>query len=474
MNKKLLWEQILSGLSKRIGRQNILVLFKDSIIVECEHQVMKVAFPTFMSHNYYKQKYTALLLQCAQEVLPEVKSIVSEIQGGLKDNDHPDKADLKLVDEDGEKRTHRKVPNKQEVIMEDGIRSKMFNPKYTLSSFIPGNDNRLAHAACLAVGSKPGGIYNPLFLYGGVGLGKTHLLQGTGLEILKNFANKNVVYMTSERFINEIIEAIGKKHTRSFKDRYRKVDCLIVDDIQFFGNKASSQQEFFHTFNELYDAGKQIILSSDRPPRELDQLEDRLKSRFGMGMVVEVVVPDYETRIAILHKKSQELQILVDPEVVEFIAYNVKSSIRELEGILVKVYAESQLTQSTPTIRSVSEAIRKLNHQHQVQDVHFPQDNKQLSVRTSEDVIDLVSSYYKLTKSDLLGEVRRKDIMVPRQVCMFLIRNILDHSYETIGEYFGGRNHTTVLHSCNKILEQLKTDSRILRDVNALKKEIGL
>ncbi|HLG25412.1 MAG TPA: chromosomal replication initiator protein DnaA [Candidatus Gracilibacteria bacterium] len=471
MDYKQLWEGVLTRLSPVIGKAHLLSFFKDSIISRFENGVVTIAAPSTIACNFIRDRYEVKLFQMVREMDPDVKQIDFEIQGGLADAEHPSKVDMSKFG--GMQARERKVPNKQEVLLEDGMRSKMFNPRYTLQNFIAGTENRLAHAACMAVAAKPGDIYNPLFLYGGVGLGKTHLLQGTGIEIKKNYPNKNVVYMTSERFINEIVEAIGKKHTSSFKDRYRKVDCLIVDDIQFFGNKASSQQEFFHTFNELYDAGKQIIISSDRPPRELDELEDRLVSRFAMGMVVELQLPEFETRMAILNAKCQEYQVFVDREVLEFMAYNVQTSIRELEGILVKAIAEAQLTDTTPTIKSVAEAIRRLNKDEELKGFNVDL-SKRMTVRTSDDVIDLVVAYFKLTRSDITGEERRKQVMVPRQICMYLIRELLDHSYETIGESFGGRNHTTVLHACNKIGIEMDKDSRIKRDVNALKREIGV
>jgi chromosomal replication initiator protein len=469
---KSLWEGILTRLAPTIGTTSILSLFKDSIIDKMENGVLTIAVPTPIACTFIKSRYEVKLLQAIRELIKNVSEVKFEVKGTLIDEEHPHKIDMKLFNMSSRKNV-RKLPNKAEVVMEGGIRSKMFNPKYTLSNFIPGKENRLAHAACMAVAAKPGNIYNPLFLYGGVGLGKTHLLQGTGIEIQKMYPGKNIVYMTSERFINEIVEAIGKKHTMSFKEKYRKVDCLIVDDIQFFGNKASTQQEFFHTFNELYDAGKQLIISSDRPPRELDELEERLKSRFGMGMVVEIQLPDYETRLAILNEKCQEYQTLVDPEVLDFIAYNVTSSIRELVGVLVQAIAEAQLTESTPTIKTVAQTIRRLNGMKELKGSNDT-DEKRIIVRSVDDLIEAVSNYYKITKSELISDVRKKEVMIPRQVCMYLIREILDHSYETIGESFGGKNHTTVLHACNKIITQMKQDSRVLRDVNAIKKEIGV
>lgn len=470
---KSLWEGVLTRLAPVIGPTSIFSLFKDSIIDRVDNGVMTIAVPTQITCNFIKARYEVKLLQVVKELYDSVRELQFEVKGALADQEHPHKIDIKVLKINVAKSISRKVPNKAEVLIEGGLRSKMFNPKYTLDNYIPGKENQLAHAACKAVAAKPGDIYNPLFLYGGVGLGKTHLLQGTGLEIQKNYPRKNIVYMTSEKFINEIVDAIGKKHTMSFKEKYRKVDCLIVDDIQFFGNKASTQQEFFHTFNELYDAGKQLIISSDRPPSELDELEQRLKSRFGMGMTVEIQVPDYETRLAILNEKCQEYQALVDHEVLEFIAYNVTSSIRELVGILVGAIAESELTHTTPTVKTIAQAVRRLNGDNIIEGFG-EQDQKRMVVRNVDDVIDMVAQYFKLTKTDLTGEARQKNVMVPRQICMYLIREILDYSYESIGENFGGRNHTTVLHACNKILGQMEKDSRVKHDIDALKREIGV
>ena len=473
MDRKAIWEGVLSRLSLSVSRAHILSFLKDSVILECKDGVITIGVPTLIAFNFIKERLYVNILESVRGIIQDVKEIKFQIKGSLLDEDHPDKADMNAINGLEQKKVPRKAPNKMELIMENGVRSKMFNPLYSLDSFIAGDENRLVHAACMAVAAKPGNIYNPLYIYGGVGLGKTHLLQATGKKILRNHPEKNVVYMTSERFINEIIEAIGKKHTKSFKERYRKVDCLIVDDIQFFGNKSSSQQEFFHTFNELYDSGKQIILSSDRSPRELDQLEERLASRFGMGMVVEVNMPEFETRIAILNAKCTENQVLIDKEVIEFIAYNVTSSIRELEGVLISAIAESELTHTTPTIRSVAEYVKRLNKGKEIEGIDFS-DAKRVSVRTVDDVIDVVSSYYKITKSELIGDDRRKEFNVPRQICMFLIRHVLSQSYETIGESFSGRNHTTVLHACNKVVSLMKQDQRLQRDLNAIKKEMGV
>lgn len=456
-----------------IGKSHILSFFKDSVILEANNGKLTIGVPSKIALDYIKTRYEIKILEAARGIMPEINEVDFEVKGSLVEDKGPDKIDVRIFSQ-LEQKIARKVPGKQEVLMEGGIRSKVLNPKYDLSNFISGNENRLAQAACMAVAAKPGGIYNPLYFYGGVGLGKTHLLQGAGMEILKQHPGKNVVYMTSEKFINEVVEAIGHKHTKSFKDRYRKLDCLIVDDVQFFGNKFTSQQEFFHTFNELYDAGKQIIISSDKSPNELDGLEKRLTSRFAMGMVIEVLLPDFETRVAILNAKCQEHEALIDREVLEFIAFNVSSSIREMEGVLVKAIAEAQLTQTNPTVRSVAASIRQLNNGIELKNFTMDMNSKRITARTSDDVIDVVAGYYKLPKSDLVNEGRKKEVMIPRQICMFLIREILSHSYETIGEHFGGRNHTTVLHACNRVESEMKENNRVLRDVNALRRELGL
>lgn len=469
MDKKVFYQKILTRLFSIHGKMKLLNIFNNSIIHDFKDGVITIGVPLLMSRQYLQERYHRKILELAQELEPSVRDIQYEVMPSLVDQPHPDKVDLDHMNP-GETPTVRKVPNKQEVIIDGKMRSNIM--KHTLDNYITGAENRLVHAACMAVAAKPGDIYNPLYIYGGVGLGKTHLLQATGNHIIKQHPNKRVVYMTAEKFINEIIDAIGKRHTKPFKDTYRNVDCLIVDDIQFFANKATSEQEFFHTFNELYDAGKQIIMSADRPPRDLNGLDDRLLSRFAMGMVIEVCVPGFETRVAILQQKCVEHGELIDREILEFIAYNVTSSVREMIGILITVIAQSKLENAAPNLRSVAELIRKLGKSQEL--VGFQDSTQKPVVRSFDDVIELVASYYKLTRSELVGEERRKEVMVPRQICMYLIRQILDQSYETIGENFGGRNHTTVLHSCNKIDERLKVDQRLMRDFNTLKKEMGM
>lgn len=479
MDKKVFWEKVLLTLAPKAGRAHLLTFFKDTIIANCVDGVLTVGVSGIVSRDNIRHRYHIKIFDIVKSLDPNINQIEYEVISTLLSEDHPDKVDVANMVPD-ETPKIRKVPNKQEFLV-DGMRSKMM--KYTLESYIPGGENRLVHAASMAVAAKPGSIYNPLYIYGGVGLGKTHLLQATGNQIQKNHPNLRVVYMTAENFINEIIEAIGKRHTKPFKDKYRNVDCLIVDDIQFFANKATSEQEFFHTFNELYDAGKQIIMSADRPPRDLNGLDDRLRSRFAMGMVIEVCVPEFETRFAILQQKAQQEGEIIDPEILAFIANNVTSSVREMIGVLVNVIAQAQLENATPTMNSVAKILQKLNKAQQVignamgaggQAGQLSQQSpQQQAARTLDDVINAVSTYYKIDRQVLTGMERRREIIIPRQICMYLIRELLNQSYETIGENFGGKNHTTVLHSCNKIMEQIKQDQRLMRDVNALKREMG-
>jgi chromosomal replication initiator protein len=465
------WIEVLKALEPQIKRSDFLTWFQHTALLGREEGVLKVGFPIVLSRDWVANKYRGDLLAAAKTVDSKVTDVVFEVDGKLGQESDTRSVDVNKVS--AAKKTMRKIPNKQEYkINKDGVRSKTLNPKYTLESYVIGPENRLAHAACMAIAKRPGKAYNPLFVYGGVGLGKTHLLQATGNAIIKHNPNAVVAYMTSERFMNEIVEAIRSQRAKAFKAKYRNVDCLVIDDIQFLANKERTQEEFFHTFNELYDANKQIILSADRPPKELKDIKDRLISRFEMGMIVDVQFPDYETRLAILHAKCREYQVLLPSEVLNFIAYNVHHSIRELEGVLLQAIAQYELEQSTPTIRSVAQIMKKLNRGGDFAVLDDGREHRSLA-KTPDDVIDIVADYFKLNKSDITGSARKKEFLVPRQICMYLIRRELKASYEQIGEEFE-RNHTTVMHAVDKIKKTMRKDQRLMRDVNALKQEMGL
>ncbi|MDD3862105.1 MAG: chromosomal replication initiator protein DnaA [Candidatus Gracilibacteria bacterium] len=479
MVQKELWVSILNRLKPTIQRAHFVTWFQNTTVLDVKDGKMIVGVPTSFAFTWMKDKYATKILQAANELDSSISVVEFEVSGNLDyKNLETGAVDPKVLFIEDDKKV-RKVRDVNEVVVSKGkyspkVTSQMMNNRYTLSNFVIGKDNRLPHAASQAVANMPGSIYNPLYVYGSVGLGKTHLVQAIGNEILKNFPDKVVKYITAERFVTEVVEAIGKRYMHKFKDQYRKVDVFIVDDIQFFARKDSSQQEFFHTFNELYEGNKQIVVTSDRQPAELDGLDDRLKSRFGMGMVVELLMPDYETRLAILNQKCREAQMIVDPEVLAFIANNVTDSVRALDGVLRQVMAEAQLTDRVPTLRTAAEVIRRLNKAQKI--IGFDIEAKQMEARAKSaiDVMNIVAEYYGVDLEQLKGVCRHTEIMVPRQICMYLIKNELGDSYEKIGSVFGGKNHTTVMHACNKITEKLKTNIRLVRDLNSIKKEMGL
>lgn len=320
------------------------------------------------------------------------------------------------------------------------------NPKYTFDTFVVGSGNRFAHAASLAVAEAPAEAYNPLFLYGGVGLGKTHLMHAIGHHILKNKPDTKLEYVTSEEFTTELVSAIQTNRNAAFREKYRGVDVLIIDDIQFIAGRESTQEEFFHTFNALHTAGKQIIISSDRPPKEIAKLEERLRSRFGWGLIADIQKPDVDTRVAILREKSRECNMAIADDVLEMIAQRVDSNIRELEGTLTRLSAYANLTGARAiTTKLAEEALKEVFIEQAPRSV------------TCEDILTAVAEYYAVSADDLKGPQRSRSISIPRQMAMYLCRRLTDASLPYIGQALGGRDHTTVMHGCAKIEELLDT-----------------
>ena len=330
------------------------------------------------------------------------------------------------------------------------------NPKYTFETFVIGNNNRFAHAAALAVGNEPGNSYNPLFIYGGVGLGKTHLMHAIGNRILENNKFANVLYVTSEKFTNQLINAIKDNKNEAFRNRYRTIDVLLIDDIQFIAGKERIQEEFFHTFNTLYENRKQIIISSDKPPRDIPFLEDRLKSRFEWGLLADISCPDYETRLAILRKKAQDENIVIDDFILSNIANKIDSNIRELEGVFNKIVARASLTHSPITIELAENIINEFKYENE-------------KVISCDFIKETVAKYFSINKDDLSGNKRSNDIAFPRQIAMYLCRDIANMSYPQIGIDFGGRDHSTVMHACRKIEKEVKEKSNTKLIVESVK-----
>lgn len=334
------------------------------------------------------------------------------------------------------------------------------NPRYVFESFIVGKTNELAHAAAQAVSNRPGEAYNPLFIYGGVGLGKTHLLQAIGNELLRRGRIKNVIYVTCEKFTNDFLNAVRTGSAKEFKNRYRNVDLLMIDDVQFIAGKERTQEEFFHTFNELHQANKQIILSSDRPPKAISALEDRLKSRFEWGMIADVAPPDLETRIAILESKCNERSMRLSKELLQVIASLVQNNIRELEGALNKILAYHELKNFQPTQESIRELLSSL----ETTGIRQP--------KTPRQVIETVCAFYGLPLDEMLGVSREKRLAFPRQIIMFLLREELKLSYPAIGSELGGRDHTTAMHAHNKISTELDANFQLRQEIETLRSRL--
>ncbi|WP_242826932.1 chromosomal replication initiator protein DnaA [Butyrivibrio sp. MC2013] len=347
---------------------------------------------------------------------------------------------------------------------ENSYENSNLNPKYRFDTFVVGNNNKFAHSAALAVADFPGENYNPLFLYGGPGLGKTHLMHSIGHYIMEHNSAAKVLYVTSEQFTNEVIESIrsGKQESMSrLREKYRKVDVLMVDDVQFIIGKESTQEEFFHTFNELHQAGKQIILSSDRPPKEMETLEERFRSRFEMGLIADIQAPDYETRMAILRKNAENFGGHFGDDILEYIANNIKSNIRELEGAFNKIIAYSRLNNVDITLDNAKNALR---------DIISPDTSK---IITPSLIINTVCEQYDVRIDDVISKKRNSEIVTPRQIIMYLCREMTDSSLEEIGRTLGKKDHTTVMSGISRIKEKLSQDEELVKNVDIIKKKLG-
>ncbi|MCJ7829524.1 chromosomal replication initiator protein DnaA [Patescibacteria group bacterium] len=333
------------------------------------------------------------------------------------------------------------------------------NPRYTFENFIVGPFNELPHAAALAVTKSPGLVYNPLFIYGGVGLGKTHILQAIGNEILKNFPDKKVKYVPAERFTAGVISSIKNQEMEVFKSKFRSIDVLILDDVQFLAGKEKTQEEFFHTFNALYEKNKQVILSSDRPPKAIPALAERLRSRFEGGMIADISVPDLETRIAILKQKAAERRIEFSEEIYNYIASNIQRNIRELEGALNRLMIYQKLNNRLPDLENVKTLLKNI--------ILSP-----AKIATPKKIIQAVAEFYDLKEKELFAVSRKKEIVAPRQIAMFLLRTELKSSYPFIGRKFGGKDHTTAIYAYEKILKEIEKNKKLEEEIDLIKQRV--
>lgn len=411
---------------------------------------LQILVPDIHFLGYIKKKYGFLL----QITIEELAGIECEV----------DFVTIEQIEDLKATSDQSRLINRQNQLNRQQMQDANLNPRYTFDSFVVGANNNLAHAASLAVAESPGEIYNPLFIYGGVGLGKTHLMHSIGHFILKNNADAKILYVTSEKFTNELIDAIRNKNnisTTEFREKYRNNDVLLIDDIQFIIGKESTQEEFFHTFNSLYEAKKQIIISSDKPPKDIETLEERLRSRFEWGLTVDIQSPDYETRMAILRKKEELEGYNIDNEVIKYIATNVKSNIRELEGALTKIVALSKLNKREITIELAEEALKDLISPNEIKEV------------TPELIIQVVADHFGITPLDISSQKRNKEVVFPRQIVMYLCRTMTETALQSIGNYLGGRDHTTIIHGHDKIAADLQKNDTLHNTIEILKKKIS-
>lgn len=441
---KNLWDKTLNIIKSELSEVSFNTWIKSCEPISISSDTLKISVPNSFTQDILDKRYKDL-------VANSIKAVCSKLY----------KIEFIIMSDSYDKEEHKtnNTQTSKSIVVNDEMSSTL-NPKYTFNSFVIGNSNRFAHAASLAVAESPAKAYNPLFIYGGVGLGKTHLMHAIGHYILDGNPSAKVVYVSSEKFTNELINAIKDDKNEEFRNKYRNVDILLIDDIQFIAGKERTQEEFFHTFNALHDANKQIILSSDRPPKEIPTLEDRLRSRFEWGLIADIQVPDFETRMAILKKKADVENLNVANEVMGYIATRIKSNIRELEGALIRIIAYSSLTNREVTVDLASEALK---------DIISKKQGKHVTINTIQDV---VSSYFNLRIDDLKSQRRTRNVAYPRQIAMYLSRKLTDMSLPKIGEEFGGRDHTTVIHAYEKISENLKTDDSLQHTVNDITKKL--
>ncbi len=460
-----LWQAVLGELELSLSKANFTTWFKSTFVAEIGASDACIGVPNLFTKAWLEKKYHKEILQSLQNLTDErVRTVSYRVEArptGVQIIDSIDPAPLTSTIT-----THQEAneipPFATESVRIPSFESGEFtlNGKYTFSSFIVGKQNELAHAAAQAVSGNPGGVYNPLFLYGGVGLGKTHLLQAVGNELLRKNPTIKVLYVTSERFTNDYIQAVRSGKTQDFKNRYRNIDLLLVDDIQFIAGKESTQEEFFHTFNHLYQSNKQIVLTSDRPPKAIQQVEHRLVSRFECGMLADVGNPDYETRVAILESKCRDKNYPLDRDVMHHLATIVQSNVRELEGALNKIIAFHQFKNTLPSLESVKPILSSFNTQSQKKSV------------TPKILISTVAVYFDVAIEDLLGKSREKRLAFPRQIVMYLMREELKSSYPSIGNELGGRDHTTAMHAYEKICNCLSQDEKLQHDMELIKQRL--
>lgn len=458
MTNEQLWQATLGELELLISKVHFTTWFRNTFIIDWADTRVVVAVPNNFTKAWLENKYHKSIIQVLQNITEnQIREIEYRVDTGKRvDALRPAPIDAGFaVSVAPGASAPLAVPAVSHEIQVAGL-----NPRYVFSTYVVGKGNELAYAASVRVAKEPGVKYNPLFLYGGVGLGKTHLMQAVGNEMLLTNPNLKMNYITSEQFTNDFVGALKSGTMDKFKNKYRTADLFLVDDIQFIAGKDGTQEEFFHTFNALRDLGKQIVLTSDRPPKAIPALEERLTSRFEWGMIVDISNPDLETRMAILQSKSQDRGVGLSDEVLRYLAVNVQSNVRELEGALNKLLASCELKNVSPSIEVVKEVVSSITMSQKRGGI------------TSRELLKTVSEYFDITLDELIGQSRRKELVVPRQITMFLMREELDASYPTIGKELGDRDHTTAMHAYGKIKRDMDNEEKIRQDIMYIRQRL--
>ena len=441
MNTQQLWQAILGEMELLVSKPNFTTWFKQTYILSYKNGLITIAVPNEFTKNWFEKKYRSLIYKALQSITEDPLT----------------KIDYKIISASSATSSAKKqkTQTNKNILFKTG-----FNSKYTFNNFIVGKGNELAHAASMAVAKNPGKTYNPLFIYGGVGLGKTHLIQAIGNKILEKNPNKKILFISCEKFINDFIKSLAHNSSDNFLKKYRAVDVLLVDDIQFLRGKEQTQEAFFHTFNELHQAEKQVVLTSDRPPKSIATLKDRLVSRFEWGMIADISIPDLETRSAILQYKAQEKNFNINEEIVNFLATNIRNNVRELEGALNKLIAFHQINNIDPTLESAQQLLINLKR--------MPNKNS----ITAKSLISVIIEYYNISLKDIISACRKKNLVAPRQITMYLMREEMGSSYPVIGQEIGGRDHTTAMYACEKIEKQLEVDEVLRQDIEIIRQKL--
>ncbi|MBP6942452.1 MAG: chromosomal replication initiator protein DnaA [Candidatus Buchananbacteria bacterium] len=453
MNPQQLWQAILGELELILSKANFTTWFKNTGISSVANDEVVISVPNGFTKEWLEKKYHQNIVKAYKNITgASPKSITYKIEVITTATPiiTPTSSTSPIVASPSEPKNQLKLDN------------FTLNPKYTFANFIVGKNNELAHAASLAVAKNPGTSYNPLFMYGGVGLGKTHLMQAIGHAILENNPSVKVLYVSCEKFTNDYIAAIQSGKASDFEKKYRLIDVLLIDDIQFISGKERTQEAFFYTFNELHQHNKQVVISSDRPPKAIAALEHRLVSRFEWGMIADISAPDLETKMAIIETKAREKNYVLTPDITQYLATVIHNNVRELEGALNRIIAHSQLLSKTLGLEEVKQVVSSITAASQ---------KKSLTPKT---IISIVAEYFDIAIEDIIGPCRKKNLTEPRQIIMYLIREELKSSYPTIGQEIGGRDHTTVIHAYEKINRNIKTDDKLRHDITALKQKLAI